>query len=48
MSAAFMYSIAVMYAGAAISFYVEGKYLWFVVAVCWGIGNALLAMMSTK
>lgn len=47
MSAAFMYAIAIMYGAAAVSFYIEGKYLWFVVAVCWGIGNALLGLMST-
>lgn len=48
MSAAFMYAIALMYAGAAISFYVEGKYLWFVVAFAWGIGNALLGIESAS
>ena len=47
MSAGFMYAIAAMYGCAAISFYAEGKYLWFVISVCWGIGNALLALMST-
>jgi hypothetical protein len=45
-SSGFMFAIAVMYGCAAISFYIEGKYLWFVVAVCWGIGNALLGLMS--
>jgi hypothetical protein len=47
MSAGFMYAIAILYACAAVAFYVEGKYLWFVVAFNWGIGNALLGLMST-
>lgn len=48
MSAGFMFAIAAMYGGAAIAFYIEGKYIWFVVAFCWGIGNALLGLLSTK
>lgn len=47
MSAGFMVAIAILYCGAAVSFYMEGKYLWFVIAVCWGIGNALLGLMSS-
>ena len=42
-----MYAIAVMYAFAGVSFYIEGKYLWFVIAFSWGIGNALLGLIST-
>lgn len=48
MSSAFMFAIAFMYLGAFVSFYIEGKLLWAVVAICWGIGNALLGLMSLK
>lgn len=48
MSANFMFAIAVMYVGAFASFYIEGKYLWAVVSLCWGVGNALLGLMSIK
>jgi hypothetical protein len=48
MSSNFMLAIAVMYAGAGVSFFIEGKYLWFVLAFCWGIGNAILALISLK
>jgi hypothetical protein len=47
MSAGFMFAIALMYGAAAICFYVEGKLLWAGIAWCWGIGNALLGLMST-
>jgi hypothetical protein len=47
MSAGFMFAIALMYGAAAVSFYLEGKYLWLCVSVAWGIGNALLGLMST-
>ena len=48
MSAAFMFAIAAMYLAAFLSFYIEGKYLWAVICICWGIGNALLGLMSLK
>lgn len=48
MSAGFMLAIAIMYVGGFVSFYLEGKYLWAVISLCWGIGNALLAILSTK
>lgn len=41
-----MFAIAVMYGAAAVSFYIEGKLLWAGTAWCWGVGNALLGMMS--
>lgn len=43
-----MFAIAAMYGCAAAAFFVEGKYIWFVVSVCWGIGNALLGMQSAR
>jgi hypothetical protein len=43
-----MFVIAALYVAAFVSFYIEGKYLWAVVSVCWGIGNALLGLMSLK
>lgn len=46
MSAAFMLLIAVLYLGAAISFACEGKALWAVVALAWGVGNAVLTWIS--
>lgn len=48
MSANFMFLIAFMYLGAFVSFYIEGKYIWAVVSLCWGIGNALLGLLSAK
>jgi len=48
MSANFMFAIAAMYAASAACFWWEGKYIWMVVAVCWGIGNALIALLSLK
>jgi hypothetical protein len=48
MSANFMFAIALMYAGAGVSFFIDGKYLWFVLAFCWGIGNAILALISLR
>ena len=41
-----MVLIAVMYLGAAGSFAWEQKWEWAVVALCWGLGNALLAHIS--
>ena len=41
-----MLFIAAVYMMAAGSFAYEGKYAWAVIATCWGIGNALLGMMS--
>ena len=46
MSAFFMLAIAIMYAGAAVSFALEGKAAWAIVACSWGVGNALLAWIS--
>ena len=46
MSANFMYATAVLYAGGALSFAVDGKYGWALVCLCWGIGNATLGVMS--
>lgn len=46
MSLNFMLLIAVMYAGAAVSFGIEGKWGWCVVSMCWGLGNAILGLMS--
>lgn len=46
MSAAFMYAIAAMYAGASICFYLEGRFLWFLLAFSWGMGSAVVAFMS--
>jgi hypothetical protein len=46
MSSFFMLAIAVMYGMAAVSFLMEGKIGWMSVALCWGIGNAVLAWMS--
>lgn len=43
-----MYAIAVMYAAAGIAFLIDGKPMWFVISYCWGIGNALLGLLSTK
>lgn len=48
MSAHFMLAIAAMYLAACVSFYIEGKYVWAVISICWGIGNALLALLSAK
>ena len=47
MSAGFMYAIALMYAAAAIAFFFEDKLLWAGISWSWGIGNALLGLMST-
>ena len=46
MSSAFMLLIAVFYAGACVSFIYEGKIAWAMVALSWGLGNALLAHIS--
>ncbi len=46
MSVSFMLAIAVMYLGAALSYAIEGKIEWCVVSVCWGAGNAVLALVS--
>ena len=48
MSTGFMFAIAAMYLAAAIAFYVEGKLPMFMVALCWGIGNAMLGLESLK
>ena len=46
MSTLFMLAIACMYAGAAVSFAIEAKWEWAVVAVSWAIGNAILGVIS--
>ena len=46
MSVFFMLAIACMYVGAAVSFGIEGKYAWAVVACSWGVGNAILGVIS--
>ena len=46
MSASLMFAIAILYGAAAFSFTLEDKWMWAGVALCWGIGNALLAVMS--
>ena len=46
MSSAFMLTIALLYAGATVTFILEGKYLWSLVALSWGLGNAVLAHIS--
>lgn len=46
MSANFMFFIAACYAGAAISFAIESKFMWAGLALCWGIGNALTGLLS--
>ena len=46
MSYGFMLTIALLYAGATVTFIMEGKYLWAVVALSWGLGNAVLAHIS--
>jgi hypothetical protein len=46
MSIYFMFFIAACYAGAAVSFAIEGKFMWAGLALCWGIGNALTGMLS--
>ena len=46
MSAAFMFAIALMYAGSALSFAVDGKYSWAALCLCWGAGNAILGAIS--
>ena len=46
MSSNFMFFIAVCYIGAAVSFSLEGKFLWACLALCWGIGNALTGILS--
>lgn len=43
-----MYAIAAMYAAAGISYAIQGKPMWFAICFCWGVGNALLAILSTK
>ena len=48
MSSAFMFAIGAMYLAAAIAFYAEGKLPMFMVALCWGIGNAMLGLESLK
>jgi hypothetical protein len=48
MSANFMFAIALMYVAAFFSFYIEGKYLWAIISLCWGIGNALLGLLAYK
>ena len=46
MSSTFMLIIGVLYLAAAGSFAWDGKFSWAAVALCWGIGNALLAHLS--
>lgn len=41
-----MLVIAALYIGAATAFGVEGKWAWCAVALCWGIGNAILGVIS--
>ena len=46
MSGAFMLLIAALYLAAAGSFALEQKWEWALVALAWGVGNALLAHLS--
>ena len=46
MSSAFMICIALLYGLACLSFLSEGKFAWALVALSWGLGNALLAHIS--
>lgn len=46
MSSGFMLFIALCYCGACLAFIHEGKLAWATVAFCWGIGNAILGVIS--
>ena len=48
MSFNFMLVIAACYLFAAGSFAYEGKLYWMGVSLCWGLGNLLLAIASTR
>jgi hypothetical protein len=39
MSAWFLWSVTVLYSGAAVSFVMEGKPLWAVAFACYGVAN---------
>ena len=41
-----MLFIAVCYLGAAVSFGLEAKWMWCGVAISWGVGNALIGILS--
>ena len=41
-----MFFIGVCYLGASAAFIYEGKLMWATVALSWGVGNALLAVLS--
>lgn len=46
MSIHFMLLIAGLYLAASVSFAFEGKIEWCLVALCWGVGNAILGIVS--
>ena len=48
MSSNFMFFIAAMYIAAAFFFGCEGRWVWAGVALCWGIGNALIGSLSLE
>ena len=48
MSRFFMVVIALLYLGASLSFLTERKWLWALVATCWGIGNLALAYLAVS
>jgi len=43
MSVPFAVFIGICYLGFAVSCVVEGKYVWALVGMCWGIGNLGIA-----
>lgn len=46
MSRFFMLVIALLYLGASLSFLIERKWLWALVATSWAIGNLALAYLA--
>jgi hypothetical protein len=42
-----MFVIGLIYLAAALSFIFERKFLWGLVAVCWGVGNLALAYLAS-
>jgi hypothetical protein len=46
MSFFLMMLIASIYGAAAVGYAFEGKLGWMTVALCWGVGNAVIAWMS--
>lgn len=48
MSTLFMFFIAACYITAAGTFAYEQKYMWMGVCIAWGVGNALIGILSAR